>query len=52
METSIKKLQEEILELHNQKENTISERHFDKCIESIYIKQRALSLLGGADPLR
>ena len=51
MKTEIIKLQEEILELHKQKENTGSEKHFDRCVEKLYNKQRQLSLLGGKDPL-
>ena len=51
MKTKIEKLQEEILELHNQKENTGSKRHFERCVNLLYDKERELSLLGGKSPL-
>lgn len=51
MKTKIEKLQEEILELHNQKEKTGSERHFEICVDLLYEKERELILLGGKSPL-
>lgn len=51
METKIEKLQKEILDLHNQKENTASEKHFERCVDLIYEKERELILLGGKSPL-
>ena len=51
MKTKIEELQEEILKLHNQKEKTGSEKHFEKCVDLLYDKERELSLLGGKSPL-
>jgi hypothetical protein len=51
MKTKIEKLQEEILELHSQKEKTGSERHFERCVDLLYEKERQLCLLGGKSPL-
>ena len=51
MKNKIQELQEDILELHNQKESTGSERHYSKCVDLLYDKVRELSLLGGKNPL-
>ena len=47
MDNRIQELKEEILDLHNKKENTGSQIYFDKCCYEIYDKQKELFLLTG-----
>ena len=47
----IEKLKKEILDLHNKKEKTGSESHFERCVDLICEKERELLLLGVKSPL-
>ena len=47
MNTEINKIKKELTELINQKEKTVSDKHYHRLINKIEDKKRELFLLGG-----